>query len=106
MACDAAKTWTQGGIIQTTWYFYNALGQPAAEYSDRPPANTGTSWFFTDMPGSVRAITKSLLANQTRNREITAAKETMTELGIKTDAGTINVIPARRFLLNLPESMA
>ncbi|HSW38062.1 MAG TPA: hypothetical protein VLL97_01055, partial [Acidobacteriota bacterium] len=51
------KTWTQGGITRTTWYFYNALGQLAAEYSDRPPTNTGTSWLFTDMLGSVRAIT-------------------------------------------------
>jgi hypothetical protein len=51
------KTWSQGGITQTTWYFYNALGQLAAEYSDQPPTSTGTSWLFTDMLGSVRAIT-------------------------------------------------
>ena len=61
---------------------------------------------------------ESLADPQTRKREIAALSEAMAELGlktgtivtrnederIKTDAGTINVIPAWRFLLDLPES--
>jgi RHS repeat-associated protein len=43
----------------TTYYFYNALGQLSAEYSTEPPASVGTSYLFTDMLGSTRAITSS-----------------------------------------------
>jgi hypothetical protein len=60
---------------------------------------------------------ESLADSQTRKREITALSEAMAELKIKSgtivtrsseeqikaDAGTINVIPAWRFLLDLPE---
>ena len=60
---------------------------------------------------------ESLTDTQTRKREITALSEAMDELKIKsgtivtrsgderikTDAGIINVIPAWRFLLDLPE---
>jgi uncharacterized protein len=63
-------------------------------------------------------VCESLADTQTRKREIVALSEAMTELKIKTgsivtrsgdeqiktDAGIINVIPAWRFLLNLPES--
>ena len=61
---------------------------------------------------------ESMADAQTRKREISALREAMAELGIKTgtivtqngdeqiktDVGTINVIPAWRFLLNLPET--
>ncbi len=61
---------------------------------------------------------ESLADAQTRKREIVALSEAMAELGIKTgtivnrsgdeqiktDAGTINVIPAWRFFLDLPET--
>jgi RHS repeat-associated protein len=40
-----------------TYYVYDALGRLAAEISDDPPAAAGTSYMFTDMLGSVRAIT-------------------------------------------------
>jgi uncharacterized protein len=60
----------------------------------------------------------SLAEPQTRKREIAALREAITELGlktgtivtrndyelIKTDTGTIDVIPAWRFLLDLPET--
>ena len=46
-----------GGI--TTYYVYDALGQLAAEYSDLAPTNTGVSYLYTDMLGSVRTITDS-----------------------------------------------
>jgi uncharacterized protein len=63
---------------------------------------------------------KSLADAPTRKREIAALSEAMAELGIKngtivtrnsdeqikTDAGTIDMIPAWRFLLDLPESAA
>ena len=52
------KVWTpSGGSSATTYFIYNALGQLAAEYSTEQPAATGTSWAFTDMLGSVRAVT-------------------------------------------------
>jgi uncharacterized protein len=60
---------------------------------------------------------ESLADTQTRKREVVALSESMAELGlkigtivtrggeeqIKTDAGTINVVQAWRFLLSLPE---
>jgi RHS repeat-associated protein len=52
------KMWTPyGDTTVTTYFVYNALGQLAAEYSSEAPASTGASWIFTDMLGSVRAIT-------------------------------------------------
>ena len=44
-----------GGI--TTYYVYDALGQLGAEYSNQAPSNSGVSYLFTDMLGSVRTIT-------------------------------------------------
>jgi RHS repeat-associated protein len=41
----------------TTFYVYDALGRLAAEYSKETPTSTGTSYLFTDMLGSTRAIT-------------------------------------------------
>jgi uncharacterized protein len=63
---------------------------------------------------------ESLAAPQTRKREVAALSEAMAELRltagtivtrneaerIRTDAGTIDVIPAWRFLLDLPETTA
>jgi RHS repeat-associated protein len=52
------KSWTpNGGATVTNYFVYDALGRLAAEYSNQAPASTGTSWMFTDMLGSVRAIT-------------------------------------------------
>ncbi len=45
-----------GSPAVTTYYIYNALGQLAAEQPGQPPISTGTTWMFTDMLGSVRAI--------------------------------------------------
>jgi uncharacterized protein len=64
-------------------------------------------------------VCESLAEPQTRKRETTALGEAMVELGLKkgiivtrnedtkidTGAGIIEVVPAWRFLLNLPESM-
>jgi len=64
-------------------------------------------------------VCESLAEPRTRKRETTALSEAMTELGlkagtivtriedelIKTENGTIEVIPAWRFLLDLPEAM-
>ena len=47
-----------GGI--TTYYVYDALGQLAAEYSNQAPSNSGVSYLFTDMLGSVRTITNAI----------------------------------------------
>jgi hypothetical protein len=61
---------------------------------------------------------ESLAEPQTRKRETAALREAMVELGLKTgtivtrnedqrmdvEAGTIEVVPAWRFLLDLPES--
>ncbi len=63
-------------------------------------------------------VCESLAEPQTRKRETTALSEAMTELGLKTGTlvtrgetgrietggGTIDVVPAWRFLLDLPES--
>jgi len=52
------KSWTPyGGAPQVTTYVYGLNGQLAAEYKDQISATTGTSWMFTDMLGSVRAVT-------------------------------------------------
>jgi RHS repeat-associated protein len=52
------KVWTPaGGTIVITYYVYDALGQLAAEYSSQAPANTGTSYIFSDMLDSARTIT-------------------------------------------------
>jgi uncharacterized protein len=77
--------------------------------------------FIVPTSGKTRILIQaceSLAESQTRKREIAALSEAMAELGIKTgtivtrnsdeqiktDAGIINVIPAWRFLLDLPES--
>ena len=63
-------------------------------------------------------VCESLAGPQTRKREITALSDAMSELGLTTgtivtrnedesvdaSSGTIRVIPAWRFLLELPES--
>jgi predicted AAA+ superfamily ATPase len=76
--------------------------------------------FIVPTSGKTRILIQaceSLTDTQTRKREITALNEAMAELKIKTgtivtrsgdeqiktDTGTINVIPAWRFLLDLPE---
>jgi uncharacterized protein len=76
--------------------------------------------FIVPTSGKTRVLIQaceSLADAQTRKREITALSEAMAELKInigtivtrsgdeqiRTDAGTINVIPAWRFLLDLPE---
>jgi RHS repeat-associated protein len=52
------KTWTpSGGSTTTTYYVYDVAGQLAAEYSADAPAITSTSYAFTDLIGSVRALT-------------------------------------------------
>jgi predicted AAA+ superfamily ATPase len=75
------------------------------------------------VPGTAQAemlvqVCESLAEPQTRKRETAALSEAMAELGLKTgtivtrneddrvqvEAGTIDVVPAWRFLLDLPES--
>jgi RHS repeat-associated protein len=51
------KVWTSSNGTTTTYYVYDALGRMAAEYSDQAVTSGGTSWVFTDMLGSTRAIT-------------------------------------------------
>jgi RHS repeat-associated protein len=53
------KVVTSGNGTTTTYYVYDALGRLAAEYSDQTVTNSGTSWIFTDMLGSTRAITSN-----------------------------------------------
>jgi len=48
-----------GGPATTTYFVYDALGQLAAEYSTETPTSTGISWIFTDMLGSIRAVTSN-----------------------------------------------
>jgi predicted AAA+ superfamily ATPase len=77
--------------------------------------------FIVPTSGRTRILVQaceSLAEPQTRKREIAALSEGMTELGlktgtivtrndyelIKTDTGTIDVIPAWRFLLDLPDT--
>jgi hypothetical protein len=43
-----------GGV--ETYYFYDALGRLAAEYSTGEPAATGTTYLFADMLESVRRV--------------------------------------------------
>jgi RHS repeat-associated protein len=51
------KVVTSSNGTTTTYYVYDALGRLAAEYSDQTSMSSGTSWIFTDMLGSTRAIT-------------------------------------------------
>jgi RHS repeat-associated protein len=52
------KVWTPPtGPATTTYYVYDALGQLAAEYSSEVSESAGTSYPFSDMLGSVRAVT-------------------------------------------------
>jgi RHS repeat-associated protein len=52
------KNWSpNGGSPQVTTYVYDANGQLAVEYTNQIAAATGTSWMFTDILGSVRAVT-------------------------------------------------
>jgi RHS repeat-associated protein len=52
------KTWTPyGGTTQSTTYVYGPGGQLAVEYTNQISPSTGTSWMFTDLLGSVRALT-------------------------------------------------
>jgi hypothetical protein len=52
------KVWTPyGESAQTTYYFYNALGQLAVEYSANVSISTETTYPFADTLGSVRAVT-------------------------------------------------
>lgn len=77
--------------------------------------------FIVPMRGRPRMlfqVCRTVAEPQTRKREISALNETMAALGLKTesivtrneadridvDAGTIDVVPAWRFLLDLPES--
>jgi RHS repeat-associated protein len=49
--------WLAGGSGTTTYFIYDIAGRLAAEYSDGEPGDSGRSWVFTDMLGSVRAVT-------------------------------------------------
>jgi RHS repeat-associated protein len=52
------KTWTpNGGSTQITTYVYGPGGKLAAEYTNQIAAGSGTSWMFTDLLGSIRAVT-------------------------------------------------
>ena len=52
------KTWIpNGGSSQITTYLYGLNGHLAAEYANQVSAQTGSSWIFTDLLGSVRAVT-------------------------------------------------
>jgi len=52
------KTWMpNGGSAQTTTYIYGPGGKLAVEYTNQAAAGTGTSWMFTDLLGSIRAVT-------------------------------------------------
>lgn len=53
------KVWTVGSVTTTTYFVYDAMGRMAVEYSTETPSTTGTSYMFTDVLGSVRAITNS-----------------------------------------------
>jgi RHS repeat-associated protein len=54
-----AKTWTPGGgVTVTTYYIYNDVtGQLVAEYSNNVRDTAGASYTFTDLLGSIRAVT-------------------------------------------------
>ena len=51
------KTWTNSSGTTTTYYFRNALGQLAVEYSSESSPNPGRVYVHTDMLGSTRLIT-------------------------------------------------
>jgi YD repeat-containing protein len=53
------KSWTSGGTTTTTYYTYDATGRLAAEYSTATPGTPTTSYVFTDLLGSVRALSGS-----------------------------------------------
>jgi len=53
-----AKSWTpNGGSEVLTYYIYDIAGRLAAEYSDGDPGDPGRAYVFTDLLGSVRAVT-------------------------------------------------
>ena len=52
------KIWTPGGgAAQETYYVYDSAGNLAAEYGTGSTSTTATVYPFTDMLGSVRAVT-------------------------------------------------
>ena len=52
------KTWTPGGgTAEDTYYVYDIVGNLAAEYGTGTAPPSGTLYPFTDMLGSVRAVT-------------------------------------------------
>ena len=52
------KTWTPGGgTAQDTYYVYDIAGRLAAEYGTGTAPASGTVYPFTDLLGSVRAVT-------------------------------------------------
>ena len=52
------KSWIPSGASpQVTTYIYGPKGQVAVEYTNQAASSTGTSWMFTDLLGSVRAVT-------------------------------------------------
>ena len=52
------KTWTPGGgAAQETYYVYDVAGNLAAEYGTESNPAAATVYTFTDMLGSVRAVT-------------------------------------------------
>jgi RHS repeat-associated protein len=51
------KTWTPStGTATTTYYVYDAMGTLAAEYSTTPNTSPAVVYPFTDMLGSIRAL--------------------------------------------------
>jgi RHS repeat-associated protein len=53
-----SKTWNPGGgPPEVTHYVYDIAGRNIAEYSSEPPETDETLWLFSDILGSVRAIT-------------------------------------------------
>ena len=57
------KTWTNSSGTTTTYYFRNALGQLAVEYSSESSPNPGRVYVHTDMLGSTRLVTGDKPAN-------------------------------------------
>ena len=59
------KTWTPGGgTLQDTYYVYDTAGNLAAEYGTGTAPASGTAYPFTDLLGSVRAVTDAAGAVQ------------------------------------------
>ncbi len=57
------KTWTPGGgTAEDTYYVYDIVGNLAAEYGTGTAPPSGTVYPFTDMLGSVRAVTDAAAA--------------------------------------------